>query len=452
MNGILEWRDNDIANSYPFEKDSELNAVFSDATFVQYDNFIPSVQTVAVTSEGVTFNFLFDDGARAVTVAKDNCVDGFVTQVRFGSRYYGKFVLAVGVEALAMRVGLTLAPKVKFSGVVIRSISSKSGIFTINGAPGLTTYEVTSDYVNRLNVAGQNVTWSAVSLPVDIQNITFNPTSLYLLSDTGLLCELEEGSTTPKFIMDFGDNYTSILMLDTQFIAAKGRDIFDITSLPPTKLQSLPHSINALAKYSAGFIATTDNNIYYIANTDQSSYTAYTTAHKNAKAAVVTTDGVLTNTFLSPTVSELFYLNTGTNTPLAATVAGLFMIDSDNSLPPIKSLATIGTDTYGIFTDSGSTTVFKLNTNVGAATVVASFANDLTIGSYIGLTGGSNITMSANNLVPLKSINGVTPVENSITFSTGDVVTVQQTAQDELTLSLAPDIADTNIVRSTKYG
>ena len=136
---------------------------------------------------------------------------------------------------------------------------------------------------------------------------------------------------------------------------------------------------------------------------------------------------------------------------LANTVNGLFTIDNITTLPSIAGLTLLGDTVYGLYNDSGATTIFSLNTSVGTGTVLSAIAIDPIVGSYISLSAGSGMIMSINTPTALKTINGVAPVANNITFTAGDILTTNQTAGDTLTISLAPDVADTNIVRSTQY-
>jgi hypothetical protein len=450
MNTILEWRDLDVQNRHPFEQDGSLNDLFADASFVQYDGFAPILQTVAVQPSGLLLSFTFDDGALDVAVGSGSCVSGGSVVIRSHGRYYGRLVLGPGVENLIQQIGTSITVNNAFNGATVRSIPTASGLFAVNSFHGAVV--LGTDYINRLQVSGNNVTWSAVSLPTDVQTITFNPTSLYLISENGILAELAAGSASPVVLAELPGKYTSLLVVGQRIVAVKGKNIYDISSLPPQLLVTLPDNVNSLTHDSSSIIAVSTSKAYYLPINAPTSYASKNLQHPSTRGAITTATGLLTTTKINASVSELLYLNTGSGGTLSATVNGLFTVDGNVTQPPIDGLATISSTTYGLYSDSGSTTIFTINPELGAGTVATAFANDPVIGKYVGISGGSSASLSVNKMTPLKTINSVAPVSNTITLATGDILTIQQTAQDELTISLAPAISDTNVTRSAQYG
>lgn len=168
MNGIA-YLDENAQTPYPLGVDIGFNSVIVDANFIQFDGFIPILQTIKVdvdSSSGtpqvdISITILFDAGAQTVIVSP-------TTQnvyLSAGGRTVGKLVFGVGLSLLSSRFANKLITlNAPFLASTVRSINSKCGVYSLNGH----TYTValqTDDKNMYFNISGNTVTWNCVGFP-----------------------------------------------------------------------------------------------------------------------------------------------------------------------------------------------------------------------------------------------------------------------------------------------
>lgn len=179
-NAILEWENELQRSFYPLTTDIGLKDVLVDASFQQFDNFIPSIRKIIVFNDRIIIDVLTDEGIIKLTVDKTDVL-GNVKSLNTTTRHLGYVVVGNNVQNyIGNNIGRTITHNVEFSSNVVRSINSSSGVFSINKArgdysesaaqPGVV--ELFTDIFIFFENAGQTLTWNAMAYPTRLQDIT----------------------------------------------------------------------------------------------------------------------------------------------------------------------------------------------------------------------------------------------------------------------------------------
>jgi hypothetical protein len=157
------WRTEKSLTSYPLAEGIGIENFIIDAVFIQFDGFIPVLQTIVVTEESIHISILFDTGVKKKTIGSGGTVDGDIIKFYDGSRFLGKLLLGPGFTTMWDKfTDQTLTLNTQFISSLVKSIPSNSGIFSINNLSG--GIHVTSD--------------SVIFFDVDVNDITFNAAAL----------------------------------------------------------------------------------------------------------------------------------------------------------------------------------------------------------------------------------------------------------------------------------
>jgi hypothetical protein len=159
--GILEWQNEQALSSYPMVTSFGYDALFVDANFIQFDNFIPVLKKIYVTSENVVIDILIDTGLLSVTIVNSFFTNpGLVKKIYSNNRYIGKLVFGRYAIELAENIGFSLTLNNPFLPCLVKSIPSKCGVYTINGLYGNLTFN--HDSVVYYGITGNDITVNAV--------------------------------------------------------------------------------------------------------------------------------------------------------------------------------------------------------------------------------------------------------------------------------------------------
>ena len=466
--GITEWREHGLTSSYPLGGIMDPNDVFVDANFVQFDNFIPQLIQAVVSNNSIVFTILFDDGNFLLTVPADNCVEGTILPIRSSSRFYGQLVCGPGIETMFdANAGSTLAINLPFEPNTVRSIPSTSGLYTLQGLSG--DVVVATDEAQFFNLTPPGtVTWNTVSKPDKVSYQTLSTSLLYSVTDQKQIVAVDPAGKiiTPVFSIPIACNCIIAMTVSgvNKLVGTVGGDFYDLSAVPPTKILTIPYDVQALAVDPAGTLAvlTVGKLLYVELSTPLSPITAtYTLQHTTDKGLLAT--GINQFLYTSPgpldssgkQVSNLFYtVNTATSTEaLSAMHIGVDLVTNvDNTYQAaIIGMATMNSISYVATVDSYNNNVFSIDLTFGTAAELFSLPFDPYVGKLIGLTTGNGAQVTIPATTPLKTINGVAPVNNTIQLNGGGLIQVEQTNTDELTLNLAVDIANTTISPTTTY-
>jgi hypothetical protein len=165
----LDWQNENALSSYPFVFDIFQQDLVVDASFVQFDSFLPVLNSVLVNADNIEFEILYDSGITTGTIFKNIYSLGAAHRsVRVynpdGSRYLGTVVIGVGAETLwNSYVGRGFTPYVEFCAASVRSIPSKDAVYLFDSNYG---------DIELGRVTGDSTIFYNVSL--DLNSITFN--------------------------------------------------------------------------------------------------------------------------------------------------------------------------------------------------------------------------------------------------------------------------------------
>ena len=175
--GILEWTNENSNSSYPLSQPFPLQDFIVDATFVQFDGFVPVLKMITIEQGQATIVLTTDAGDVPVVVSCPpvSYFPGYAVEFRSGERYLGQLVFGQGLVTLfTMYLNTVLKPNIPFVPSVVRGVSSHSGVYAIAGYVGNVNVYTGPSPQNRtifFGIAGNQVTWNAGWLGNQIQQV-----------------------------------------------------------------------------------------------------------------------------------------------------------------------------------------------------------------------------------------------------------------------------------------
>jgi len=170
--GILTWRNETGLMNYPLASAFGVINFILDANFIQFDNTIPVLKTVQVTSEHIYVTVTTDAGDIVITLDSSTFVDGKVERlVSVEGRYLGKIIFGLGAQTLwSDFVNQTIELNISFLPIVVQSIASTGGLYSLHGAYGNVRL-ISDGNLIFTNVSG-TVKFDAIGVPT---SVTSNP-------------------------------------------------------------------------------------------------------------------------------------------------------------------------------------------------------------------------------------------------------------------------------------
>lgn len=163
--GVLTWSNENALNPYPLTKGFGYDSFLIDANFIQFDSFVPILQSVKVVDDIVTITIQFDLETLAIELNKSFfSTAGVVHKIYSGGRYLGKLVFGADASRLVETEIANLDTKIvniPFLSHLVKSIPSTAGVYSIAGTYGAVKFE-SDDYV-WYDVNSNDVTFNAVS-------------------------------------------------------------------------------------------------------------------------------------------------------------------------------------------------------------------------------------------------------------------------------------------------
>jgi len=139
----LNWQNENALSSYPFDEDLEPQDFIVDAQFIQFDHFVPALNSCYIDNDKIVLSFTFDFGVLAnVAFLKDQYDSGEAYRsVRLhqpiNNRYLGTVVFGAGVQLLWQQSkGQRLSFNRKFSATTVRSIPFKDAVYLFDSMYG----------------------------------------------------------------------------------------------------------------------------------------------------------------------------------------------------------------------------------------------------------------------------------------------------------------------------
>jgi hypothetical protein len=462
MNGITEWLDHNT--DYPLKSPGKFGGVFSDASFLCFDNFIPVLNTITKVGLQLEINITFDDGNQIFTCNIEDITQGSPLRLRTATRNYGVVVFGRLIDDVKSGVfGETIVVNSRFEEVCVRSIDTSLGVYSLNNLHN--NVSITLDD----NLWYSSDTLNAVSVPSNLERLTTKSAGVYISTSTLQLIEVYSGEATNVFKLD--KVYAAICNNNGNIIGlaktGSSSALYDLQVVPGIKLvDNISYTVTCLINDDSGNLwGLSGGNLL---NFGQYPYTSTpivkNTGLTNIKAITYINDAFLAcvdgNTdFANPTkkFSSMFYRLDVSGGSVVKTVAGIMNNPSLNTLsdpkggehmPWIKLLTNNGNVLYGV-TNSGIVYI------IDAATLVAEQYTQLpttaNIGSPISIFNGG-VTFTSDQVIPLKTINGVVVDDiNQITISGSETIVVNEQNNDTIVFSLPVPDQSLNVRRTKQY-
>ena len=163
---VLNWQNENSLSNFPLVSYIEFRDFLVDASFVQFDNFIPVLNTVTVNENSVTLTITFDYGINdSITLSRQTFIENANnSNIRLytpaNDRYIGVLSFGPGtLDLFKTHVGRTLALDMSFSPDTVKSIPLQDAVYTLDGLYGnLSLGRSDTDDSIFYNVAGTKKT------------------------------------------------------------------------------------------------------------------------------------------------------------------------------------------------------------------------------------------------------------------------------------------------------
>lgn len=165
--GILEWTNEHSNSSYPLSKPFVPQDFIIDASFVQFDGFVPTLKSITIKQGKATLVVTTDAGDISIVVSRPSATyfPGYSVELRSGDRYLGQLVFGQGLVSLfTIHLDTVLKPNIPFLSSVVRGISSRGGLYAFAGYSGDVNVNTGPTPQSRsifFDINGNEVTWNA---------------------------------------------------------------------------------------------------------------------------------------------------------------------------------------------------------------------------------------------------------------------------------------------------
>ena len=458
--GIVEWLDNQT--EYPLKNAGYLGGLFSDASFIMYDNFIPVLNTINVTITSLIINITFDDGSSTFTIPITNISEGASYRFYLNNRSYGVVVFGRLInDILANVYGTSISAGVSFDPSVVRSINSVNGVYSINGLSG----DVTIDFDDNISMTGTRL--DAVSLPSNLEIFKTDIGSVYLYTNSQNLAEMNLSTNELTYLNALDKDYSIIYNFNGNWlgvvVTSSASTIFDLTSIPSapvTGLTNIPGIITALSSDNAGNLwALVGNSLVQLSNTGIYSVGTPISIGLTGSSGMSCFDDYFIVYLPGPkdySTNSTYYSNLLYKVTVSAGVATTMPLGLlndpvlGNKLPWLISMFVLNGNLYGASISGVSGNIYQIDpvnaTVINAGTVTGNSISGDFISAFLG---GPSITI--NNVVALKTINSITPSGSQINLLGSSTVNVTQSSGDTITIGLPVATQYLNVKRTTTY-
>lgn len=161
--GILSWQNENGLTPYPLVASFGIDDFLLDANFIQFNNFIPTLNSIKVSEEHISINITFDKIVKEISLNLSSFSVGMSVAIYDGTRFLGRLTFGNGAYTMWQQyVNQTLKVGKKFLPLVVRSIPSNVGVFSLGKTFGDVT--VSPDNNIHFTQTGQQVTIDAYSV------------------------------------------------------------------------------------------------------------------------------------------------------------------------------------------------------------------------------------------------------------------------------------------------
>ena len=472
--GITNWQN--INNTeYPLVNAGGLNGVFCDASFISYDNFVPTLNTITITETELILNILMDDGAYDFAYALSTLSEGVSVRLRTINRSYGCLVFGQLIsDIIAKKYSNIITLNAAFNNNTVRTITSTNGVYSINGLLGNVSIAFDNNLIYNTSSYFGYPTISAASLPTNLQTLELSANQAYLFNSSQelILANTVNNTLSPQTTLDkvydiIYDESSHLIGVLNEYNKAT---IYVLSSIPATPLlTNITGNITGI---------TTDNasNLWVLINNSLYNYGhyPYTVNNTGIDTGITNTLGLtyLNSTFYTftngpqdySTLPSIVYFSsfiytvtvsglTATSTLLGPlvdpTINNSIHYTANQHVPWLGGIFIYNNALYGWNMYSTSFNIYNINTNTLYITPYFQSTYNLSNNINTVFIGGPTITL--NSIIPLKTINGVSPYNNQITITGDAVMSIAQTTGNTLTLNIPIKDSNLNVARSVVY-
>lgn len=178
----LSWQNEHALSNYPFTEAQEFQNLIVDASFVQFDNYLPTLNHISVAADRIHLSITFDYGTDSTTTYMKSTYtvgkqyNNLRLYTQDNSRYLGVLVFGEALSSLwQTAVGRKIYFKGSFVAESVRSIPSNDAVYSFDGNYGdLTLGRTSSDSSIFYNVSPE------------LNSITFNAVRGHAISETSV--------------------------------------------------------------------------------------------------------------------------------------------------------------------------------------------------------------------------------------------------------------------------
>jgi hypothetical protein len=192
---ILSWQNETGLTNYPLTLPFDIQNLIVDASFIQFDNYVPELKLIVVNSQSIDITITFDIGDVSESITTTDYQNGR-RHIRFidSGRYLGCLTIGEGASgAWVTSLGRRIAKSIPFSQNTVRSIPSRDAVYSLDNKYGDVLFGALSDIEDTFTEiggiiyktqAGGNTMFYNRS--VELNSITFNAVGNHRIPDNAV--------------------------------------------------------------------------------------------------------------------------------------------------------------------------------------------------------------------------------------------------------------------------
>lgn len=169
--GVLEWRNEHSASSYPLSQPLFISDLIVDANFVQFQNTPPVLVSIAVTTTTAAIVISVNSVNYTLTLTKPTAI--YTADYSFklfddSDNYIGTVVFGNGVNALFERFASTSKVlNIPFLPICLTELSEDAGVYSLDTLYGNVNFDTLDSGIKHIwtDITNNLVKWNAVTIP-----------------------------------------------------------------------------------------------------------------------------------------------------------------------------------------------------------------------------------------------------------------------------------------------
>jgi hypothetical protein len=198
---VFGWQNENGLFNFPFSDPFTIQDLFVDASFIQFDNFIPVLKSVYIGYDTISVTMLFDCGE--ITEISGTTPN----QIRFfqNTRYLGCLTLGAAANSIFTNfTGQIITTDLPVLPMTVRSIPSKDAVYTLDGLYGDVTfgalatdedlYTEIGGIVYKTKAGGNTIFYNA---DTSLKSLTFNAVANHHIPENSGIYPLKKINLIP---------------------------------------------------------------------------------------------------------------------------------------------------------------------------------------------------------------------------------------------------------------